>query len=159
MKSFLTDAVIFGLSVALGFLIGSTYCHAGDLQLMGGTTGSAAVLQLEYKWAQQPAAHLETGVTVVGPSEHHHGYAQFQGHQAPNYFADTSLVGEAGPFELGAGVAFIQETDAYTSEGLNFRLLGGYRHGKFHITWNHFSNARLKHPNMGRDMLLVGWDL
>lgn len=140
----------------------ATKCHSadGDTQFSGGAAimrGPTAALQLEYLWGEHGDHHLESGITLVGTSDHYEGFPQYQGHQQNNFFLNTTLIDGFGPVDLGLGLAFIQNTDAYNSTGANFHLLAGYHFKHLHLSYNHFSNAGTKHPNMGRDIVLLGW--
>jgi hypothetical protein len=62
-----------------------------------------------------------------------------------------------GPIDIGLGLVAMQHEDAYNSGRLNFNLMLGYHHGRFSVRLNHISNAGSSRPNLGRDMVLVGW--
>ncbi len=57
---------------------------------------------------------------------------------------------------FGFGVVANSDTNAYVSSPLTFSLSAGLRLGeRWSLEWRHFSNAGLKQPNLGQDMLLL----
>ena len=57
---------------------------------------------------------------------------------------------------LGLGAAANTNTNPYVSSPLTFSLSAGLRIGKrWSMEWRHFSNAGLKQPNLGQDLLLL----
>lgn len=57
---------------------------------------------------------------------------------------------------LGFGVVANSDTNPYVSSALTFSLSAGLRLGKrWSVEWRHFSNAGLKQPNLGQDILLL----
>ncbi len=56
---------------------------------------------------------------------------------------------------LGFGIGANTDTNAFVSSPLTFSLSAGLRLGeRWSLEWRHFSNAGLKQPNLGQDMLL-----
>lgn len=144
--------------VALCVLAWATKCHAEGIGFSAGGTvirGPAAAIQVEWQWPawERRDGHFETGITLIGPSNH-------KGVDQLNTFAlDATYVDGFGPVDFGIGPAYLQNTDAYNHGGANFHLLLGYHRGRFFIRYNHFSDAGTKSPNLGRDMVLMGWVL
>ena len=57
---------------------------------------------------------------------------------------------------LGFGVVANSDTNPYVSSALTFSLSAGLRLAKrWSVEWRHFSNAGLKQPNLGQDILLL----
>ncbi len=57
---------------------------------------------------------------------------------------------------LGFGVVANSDTNPYVSSALTFSLSAGLQIGtRWSLEWRHFSNAGLKQPNLGQDMLLL----
>ena len=57
---------------------------------------------------------------------------------------------------LGFGVVANTDTNPYVSSPVTFSLSAGLRLGaRWSLEWRHFSNAGLKQPNLGQDMLLL----
>jgi hypothetical protein len=161
------------LFIVLCITAWATKCHSEGLAVSGGQTllrGPAGVLQVEWQWLnfQGRDAHWETGITMIGPSTYGHMtmVARDEGQSsttplewANNFVWDATYVDGFGPVDIGIGPAFMQNTDAYNHEGANFHLMLGWHHKRLFVRYNHFSNAGTKAPNLGRDMLLVGYVL
>jgi hypothetical protein len=57
---------------------------------------------------------------------------------------------------LGLGVVANTDTNPYVSSPITFSLSAGVQFGaRWSLEWRHFSNAGLKQPNLGQDMLLL----
>jgi hypothetical protein len=57
---------------------------------------------------------------------------------------------------LGLGVVANTDTNPYVSSPITFSLSAGLQFGKrWSLEWRHFSNAGLKQPNLGQDILLL----
>jgi hypothetical protein len=57
---------------------------------------------------------------------------------------------------LGAGLVASTDTNPYVSSHVTFSLSAGMRFGeRWLLEWRHFSNADLRGPNLGQDMLLL----
>jgi len=60
---------------------------------------------------------------------------------------------------LGFGVVANTDTNPYVSSPITFSLSAGLRLGaRWSLEWRHFSNAGLKQPNLGQDILLLRAD-
>lgn len=60
--------------------------------------------------------------------------------------------------DFGAGAAYLYNTDAINGSHLNFALLARYRiTDRLMISWRHWSNAGIVQPNVGLNVVLVGW--
>ena len=113
--------------------------------------GEAPVIsvQLVYPDAGPRDAQVEIGASFIGEST-------FNGvHQQNNFALTTAVVDGFGPFEIGLGTAYLQNTDIYNGSHVNFKLILGYKFKKFHVRLEHFSNGGTVAPNKGRDMLLI----
>ena len=57
---------------------------------------------------------------------------------------------------LGFGIVGNTDTNPYVSSPLTFSLSAGLRLGeRWSLEWRHFSNAGMKQPNLGQDILLL----
>lgn len=146
--------------LAIGLII--PRCHAAPLdapyvQLSGGVAvirGSTPVLDLTFT---EPAtvlrnAYWQESLTVIGTST-------FRGQDVPNNFAARGLfVDGFGDFDVGLGLSWMQNPGPYNGSNINFNLQLAYRlpFGAT-LTYTHMSNAGSKEPNLGRDIVLVGW--
>lgn len=95
-------------------------------------------------------ASYEFGATFIGESSFRDVL------QRNNFALHAGIVDGFGRFDVGLGVAYLQNTDEYNGSNLNFQLLLGYRFKALPLTvrLQHFSNGSTKMPNRGRDMLL-----
>lgn len=117
--------------------------------------GETSVIDLAFVYPEAaPAdANLEVGATFIGPSE-------LKGADQRNNFAvRATVVEKLWRFDVGLGIAYLQNVDTYNGSHLNFNLLLGYNFRRLPITLRvqHFSNGGTQSPNKGRDMLLVLW--
>jgi hypothetical protein len=147
--------------LALGMII--PQCHAGPLdapyvQLSGGSTvvrGQAPALDLTFT---EPAPQLrhafwQESLTVIGTST-------YNGKSVPNNFALRGLfVDGFGRFDVGIGVSWMQNYLPYNGSPFNANLQLDYRFELLPITvtYTHMSNAGSRLPNLGRDIVLIGW--
>lgn len=95
----------------------------------------------------------ECGFGIVGSST-------FRGAEQRNQgVAECLLVDGFGRFDVGAGLAAQSSSDAYNTR-VNFSLLLRWRvTDRLSIAYRHRSNASTGSPNLGRDLLLVGYAL
>lgn len=146
--------------LTLGLLLPT--CHAAPLdapyvQLSAGSAvvrGQAPVLDLSFT---QPAVQLrqafwQESLTVIGTSN-------FRGQSVPNNFVARGLfVDGFGKFDIGLGLSWMQNPAPYNGSNVNFNLQLSYRLPLgATLTYTHLSNAGSRIPNLGRDMLLLGW--
>ena len=162
-KPTLIAVILVVVLLTLGFLL--PQCHAAEsapldapyVQLSGGYTvvrGPAPVLDLTFT---EPApqlrhAYWQESLTVIGTST-------FNGQAVPNNFAARALfVDGFGHLDIGLGLSWMQNPAPYNGSPVNFALQLAYRFGwGATLTYAHMSNAGSKLPNLGRDLLLVGW--
>lgn len=103
-------------------------------------------LTITYPEAGPKDADYAIGVSFIGGSE-------FNGNQ-PNQFAWRAEVLDGfGKFDVGLGVAYLQNTDAFNGSHTNFTLSLHYRWEKWKVSIRHYSNGGTIKPNKGRDML------
>jgi len=88
-----------------------------------------------------------------------YGTSTYRGLTQPNNFSvGTQVVNGFGPLDLGIGVTYVRNEDAYNSGGANFELSVGY-----HLTkavtaeYRHHSDAGSHQPNLGRDFIMGLW--
>lgn len=156
-------AVLFVVALlALGLII--PQCHAAEspldapyVQLSGGAAvvrGVTPVIDLTFT---EPApqlrhAYWQESLTVIGQSVYH-------GQPVPNNFAVRGLfVDGFGRFDVGLGISWMQNPAPYNGSPINFNLQLAYRLGfGATLTYTHMSNAGSRTPNLGRDLVLIGW--
>lgn len=166
MKLFNLDwKVALGVGVVVALLLAALVvprCHAAPLdapyvQFSAGSAvvrGQAPVLDLTFT---EPApqlrkAYWQESLTVIGTST-------FRGQNVPNNFVARGLfVDGFGDFDVGLGLSWMQNPAPYNGSAVNFNLQLAYRlpFGAT-LTYTHLSNAGTKLPNLGRDIVLVGW--
>ena len=147
--------------LALGLCI--PRCHAATLdapyvQLSGGEAvvrGQTPVLDLTFT---EPApqlrkAYWQESLTIIGTST-------FNGQPVANNFAVRGLfVDGFGRFDMGLGLSWMQNYLPYNGGPINFNLQLSYRFVVLPVTvtYSHMSDAGSRLPNLGRDLVLIGW--
>lgn len=150
------------LAVLVLLFIGfATQCKGAEssyIQAGAGPTlvrGMAPVIDvsLVYPEAGPKDSVIEVGATFIGGSTHSDKF------QRNNFAWRAAVVDGFGPVEVGLGVAYLQNVDAFNGSHTNFNLILGYRFRAIPLTLrlHHFSNGGTVSPNLGRDMLLVFW--
>ena len=167
MKLFnLQPKVLIGVGIfLLLFFMGFAFnrCHAGPLdapyvQLSGGAAivrGETAAMELTFT---QPApqlqkAYWQESLTLIGTST-------YNGQSVPNNFIGRVLfVDGFGRLDLGLGLSWMQNYLPYNGGNVNFNLQLAYRLRVLPVTltYAHFSDGGTRLPNLGRDLVLVGW--
>lgn len=153
--------IVFVFIFAIGLLGLNKCAHSAEApyaQLSAGSTyirGPAPVLDLGFTWSSPQSARdfWKTDLTVIGSSS-------FKGHDAPNNFAARGLyVTGFGHFDIGLGLAWMQNPQPYNGSPINFTLELAYRFQRIPITLtvSHMSNAGTQSPNYGRDFLTIGY--
>lgn len=156
-----TIAVLVFIAVFAAFLIFGK-AHAAPLdapyvQLGAGAAivrGTAPVIDLTFT---EPAsvlqhAYWQESLTIIGTST-------YNGQPAPNNFAVRGLfVDGIGRFDVGLGLSWMQNPAPYNGSPVNANLQLAYRFGLgVTLTYSHISNAGTRLPNLGRDVILIGW--
>jgi hypothetical protein len=146
--------------IALILIASCTVARAGDgyVAFGAGTTtirGPAPVIDLSISYPNSGPgdAGYEIGATFIGIST-------LNGEdQAQNYALRAALVDGFGHFDVGIGVAYLQNVDTYNGSHSNFTLLFGYRFQALPLTLRveHFSNGGTQSPNKGRDMVWLAY--
>lgn len=143
------------------FALGGWKCaHAESpyVQFSAGRTlirGDAPVLDLAFTWTspQSTRDFWKTSLTLIGDSN-------WRGEHAPNNFAMRALyVTGFRYFDLGLGLAWLQNPEPFNGSPVNFTLEGAYRFQRvpLTLTYTHVSNAGTRMPNYGRDMIMLGY--
>ena len=117
--------------------------------------GAAPVLDLTFT---EPAPQLnkafwQESLTIIGSST-------YNGINAPNNMVLRGLfVDGIGHVDAGLGVSWMLNPPPYNGSNVNFNLQLDYRFTFLPITltYTHFSNAGMRLPNLGRDLILVGY--
>lgn len=149
--------LMIGAFVLLLLIALATRCHAQGIAASAGTTivrGESPVLTLAYEAPLVNDTRWWVGATLIGESTLND---QFQ----RNQFAwHAGVVDGFGKFDIGLGVAYLQNTDTYNGSHTNFALRIGYRFTKrVGLEVLHFSNAGTRSPNKGRDLLMLRVEL
>ncbi|MDZ7355864.1 MAG: acyloxyacyl hydrolase [candidate division KSB1 bacterium] len=117
--------------------------------------GETDVLELAVRYpdAGPGDADYAFGVTFIGPS------SLYDVPQPANFAWRAEIIDGFGRFDVGLGLAVMQNEDIYNSGRMNFTLSLGYRFKRWPVavTLRHFSNGSTKRPNKGRDLLTIGW--
>lgn len=158
-KTTIAVLAVLALFVA-GFIWNKAHAAPLDapyVQFGGGTTvirGPAPVVDLTFTEPapQLRGAYWQESLTIIGTSTYH-------GQSAPNNFAVRGLfVDGFGRFDVGIGVSWMQNPAPYNGSPVNFNLQLAYRLGfGATLTYTHLSNAGSRLPNLGRDLVIVGW--
>jgi Lipid A 3-O-deacylase (PagL) len=148
--------------LVVGFMV--PQCHAAEspldapyTQISGGSAiirGQTAVLDLTLAEPTDVLrnAFVTGSLTVIGSS-------QYQGKYVPNNFAFRGLFLDGfGRLDVGLGGSWMQNPYPYNGSPINFNLQLDYRFllGAT-LTYTHMSNAGSRLPNLGRDIVMIGW--
>lgn len=158
-----TLIAVLALVALLGLGMAIPQCHGAVLdapyvQLSAGYTvvrGQTPALDLTFT---EPAPQLrnafwQESLTVIGTST-------YNGQSVPNNFALRGLfIDGFGRFDVGLGVSWMQNYLPYNGSPFNANLQLDYRFEflPITVTYTHMSNAGSRLPNLGRDIVLVGW--
>jgi hypothetical protein len=165
MKAWPYGNFISSLAIAIfaGLPFGVRVCNAAEPVMepeVGATVlhGSrAATLGASVRWpkAGPGTTDWECGLFVID-EYHYRGSAQPR-QAVANCLLVAHIIKKR--FDFGAGAAYLYNTDAINGSRLNFALLAQYRvTDRLTISWRHWSNAGIVLPNVGRDVVLVGWN-
>lgn len=151
-KAVIAVTIVIGLFLLA--LATSSHASGNSVTFRAGATilrGPATVVELS---VAKPLGdgQLEGGFGLIGSSTYND--SPTQRNQA---FAVARYVDGFGHFDIGAGVVKLQHADLYNSGAVNFNLLVGWHYRSFSVRYNHFSNAGTSSPNLGRDMVVLGW--
>lgn len=147
---------IIAVFVALFVAAAATRCHGSELNFGAGVTVARGVaplidVSLTARHGAPGDAHWQGFLTLVGDST-------YAGREQPNQAAlGGMLVDGFGPVEIGLGVAFLQNLDAYNGSHANFSLQLAYRWRNLAFAYRHWSNAGTVRPNLGRDFAILSW--
>jgi hypothetical protein len=127
------------------------------VQISGGyaiVRGPTPVLDLTFTEPapQLRGAYWQESLTVIGTST-------YNGQSVPNNFAARGLfVDGFGHFDVGLGLSWMQNPAPFNGSPINFALQLAYRFDfGGTLTYAHMSNAGSKLPNLGRDLVMLGW--
>lgn len=159
-----TTIAVLALVALLILAAALAKCHAAEVldapyvQFSGGATvirGPTEVIDMTFT---EPAsvlrnAYWQQSLTVIGTSN-------FRGQDVPNNFAARALfVDGFGRFDVGLGLSWMQNPGPYNGGNVNFNLQLAYRFRLLPVTvtYTHMSDAGSRLPNLGRDIVLLGW--
>jgi Lipid A 3-O-deacylase (PagL) len=122
--------------------------------------GSAVAAGASVRWpeAGPRTSDWECGLFLI--SEYQYTRQQVEATQPTQAIANCLLVGHVVRrwVDFGVGPAYLQNTDFINGSHFNFALLARLRPTeRLTVSWRHWSNAGSVKPNLGRDVLLVGW--
>ena len=151
----LKPLIFLFVAVFVGSLFFVSRCAAADLSFEGGTTvvrGEAPVFGMV---VELPGLFAKSA--GVAFTAHLIGDSTFEGQHQNNQIAAGAIVfNRIGRFDIGLGLAKLQNDDAYNSGNINFELEVRWRvNDHLWLTQRHFSNAGSHFPNEGRDLTLV----
>lgn len=143
-------------------LFGCRVCNAGEpafepqvgAAVLRGSATAALGASVRWPEAGPGTSDWECGLFVIDEYDYH---GSSQPRQA---IANCLLVAHIikKRVDFGAGAAYLYNTDAINGSNLNFALLARYQiTDRLTISWRHWSNAGLAQPNVGRDVVFVGW--
>lgn len=144
--------------VALLIAAFATQCRAEGVRLEIGSAlvrGETPVLGFYRSWRNRGVGDYayECGLGIVGESTYKGAPQRNQG------FAECLIFDGFGRFDIGLGLAAQSSSDVYNTR-TNFALMLRWRlTERLALTLRHRSNAGTGDPNLGRDLLLVGWRL
>lgn len=75
----------------------------------------------------------------------------------PNIFFQVQRVVKYNHWQMGIGPAYFNNTNRALGTNLTWGLMLGYKWDKWAIRFRHYSNAGSGKPNMGQDMLTIGY--
>lgn len=143
--------------IVLLIVLWSVHARGSELVFSGGGTvgrGYAPVIGLDVRWPLSGPANTdyELGMRLVGESTYR------EAEQSNQIIVHASLADGWKAFQAGLGMAYLANTDAYNGGHVNYRLfLRWVAHERVRLSYEHFSCAGSCDPNLGRDMVLVGW--
>jgi hypothetical protein len=145
---------VVAISIFLGLILATfaTRCHGLTAEAgMAVIRGQTPAISLYVPFGRSETGsdhHYECGMALIGESE-----------RAANQIAASCLIVDGlGPIELGIGPAILANEDRYNSGRINFSLVARWNvTERLSLTWRHYSNAGTHMPNVGRDVVLVGW--
>jgi len=75
-----------------------------------------------------------------------------------NIFFFTQRIIERNKWEIGIGPAYFQNTNRALGKNLTWALSLGYGGEHWSVRFRHFSNAGSGSPNLGQDLLTIGYE-
>lgn len=79
-------------------------------------------------------------------------------HSPSNYGIEALGTGALGRFDIGLGFMYLDHSDEFNGSRLNFSLLARLRvTDHWLVSMRHFSNAGATKPNIGRNIISVGY--
>lgn len=155
------DKAIVGIAIFLAVLLALFSCESrgaeSELRFSAGSTvarGIAPVIGFDILWPHAGPVNTdyEFGMKLVGQST-------YDGvEQANNIMTHLALVDGWRNFGAGFGIAYVSNVDRYNGGHQNFWLMLKWDPSKrVRVQYEHVSCAGSCSPNLGRDMVTVGW--
>lgn len=127
-----------------------------DLVFQAGSTvarGYTPVIGVDIRWPEAGPVRTdyELGFRLIGESTYRD---EVQSNQIALH---ASLVDGYKCFRAGLGFAYLTNTDIYNGGNVNFHLLLACAGKRVSAQYEHLSCAGSCDPNLGRDMVVIGW--
>ena len=126
----------------------SAELEIGPTNLSGEWSGGGMILltEREGKWAFGGGYVSEQYCKCTWPAD-----------IKPNIFFQVHRVIDYKNWEIGIGPTYFQNTNRALGTNLNWGLSVGYKYKKWSIRLRHYSSAGSGTPNLGQDILTVGY--
>lgn len=150
--------LVYGIAlfVALMLLLFSVKSRGEDLYFDAGSAvvrGYTPTIGLNIVWHEAGPVNTdyEAGFNLIGQSD-------YKGEHQPNQFVVHGMLVDGWKnAELGMGFAYFNNQTAYNCQ-FTYSMLARYRFTQdIHIQWHHFSTSGSCKPNLGRDLLTIGY--
>lgn len=144
--------------LAMLFLICTPAVHAADLMFLGGRAvlrSPAITFEATLTEPYKDNYSIQEALTYIGTSKWEDGVTP---EPAKLQAAIRGIKTWRTGLFLGFGAAVANRVDNFNGSCLNFNEIGGVNLFNNHLVvqFEHTSNAGLKFPNIGRNLLLVG---
>lgn len=144
------------VAVAILLLMLSVKSRGEELYFDAGSAvarGETPVIGLNIAWKQAGPVNTdyELGFKLIGQSDYG------DNHQSNQFVVHGMLIDGYKNFEMGLGFAYFNVPSDYTCQE-TFTLLTRWRFSdRIHAQYQHYSSGGSCKPNVGRDLLTLGW--
>jgi hypothetical protein len=140
------------LALLLTFEATATEVEVGPTNLSGDMAGFAVLLTEDVgKWSFLGGYISEQEVDTCPRPDCHFEIE-------PNIFFGVQRIVTLGDVELGVGPTWFQNTNRALGANINWGLSIGYRWDKVSVRFRHASCGGSCKPNMGQDILTIGYE-
>lgn len=132
--------------------------HAADLMFLGGSAvinGPTIAVEATLTQPYRSSYSIQEAVTYIGASTWEDGFTR-----EPSKFVVAGRVVKTWNNKMffGVGASFATRIDEYNGSRLNFNEVAGITlFNRLVIELEHNSNAGMKKPNRGRNLVLIGY--